>query len=46
MVILANLRTEDPYFASFVVETQAEPLDQLGQSIGIDLGITNACNFK
>jgi putative transposase len=28
------------YFLSFVVETQAEPLDQHGQSIGIDLGIT------
>jgi putative transposase len=28
------------YFISFVVETQAEPLERNGQSIGIDLGIT------
>jgi len=28
------------YFVSFVVETQPEPLDQHGQSVGIDLGIT------
>ncbi|MDY6805582.1 MAG: RNA-guided endonuclease TnpB family protein [Cyanobacteriota bacterium] len=28
------------YFISFVVETQAEPLEPLGEYIGIDLGIT------
>jgi putative transposase len=28
------------YFVSFVVETQSEPLEPNGQSIGIDLGIT------
>ena len=28
------------YFLSFVVETQAEPLEPNGQSVGIDLGIT------
>jgi putative transposase len=34
------------YFVSFVVEANAEPLEPNGQSIGVDLGITNACNSE
>jgi putative transposase len=34
------------YFVSFVVETKAESLEPNRQSIGVDLGITNACNSE